>query len=99
LGYDDDDGNEEPPLAEELGDDDESLWLLAPGDSHVQAFRFMDGKDGTKLDVRFKPNGNSGVRQYRYNFDHDRTRGRFIWEEMSVAAHPGEKVWEWLIRP
>ncbi len=99
LGYDDGD-DDEPPLAEELGDDDESLWLLAPGDSHVQAFRFLDGLDGAKLDVRFKPNGRSGVRQYRYKWaPGERDQARSIWEEMSVAGHPGKVVWARLIRP
>lgn len=93
LGYDVDDG--EPPVAEELDED----FLLAPDESHVQAFRLIEREGETYIDVRFKPNGNSGVRQYRYFFGPGmREAAQMIFHEMSGAAHPGVDIWAYLIR-
>lgn len=96
LGYEDDN----LPFAEEIPAEAHE-FLLAPAESHVQAFRLIEGGDGENsyIDVRFKPNGRSGIRQYRYTFGsgmHD--AAKMVWHEMSGAAHPGVDIWAYLIR-
>ena len=86
---------EELPLAEEV---DEG-FLLAPDESHVQAMRYSEQGEATYIDVRFKPNGNSGVTQYRYTFGPGgRDFAKMIYHEMSGSAHPGVDIWAYLIR-
>lgn len=58
-------------------------------------------RSGTKflLHVRFKPspNGKWGVRGYTYDFNNP-SEGKRVFDQMKVAAHPGEIVWSELIR-
>lgn len=87
--------DEDLPFAEEV---DEG-FLLAPEDSHVQAMRYTEDAEQTFIDVRFKPNGNSGIRQYRYTFGPGmRDVAKIIYDDMSSSAHPGVDIWAYLIR-
>lgn len=80
----------------------------APAGSHVKNFTYIDRKftergEPSELWVTFKERvGKKGgfypETTYRYDFK-DHTTGRMIFERMSIAMHPGEIIWETLIRP
>lgn len=93
LGYfDDEDDND-------LISADESPWIEASAESHVKAHRYVEDAQGAKIDVQFKPNGNSGVRQYRYFFSPEQAdAAKIIYEQMGNTAHPGVDIWAYLIR-
>jgi hypothetical protein len=77
----------------------EAPWVEASGVSHVKAHRYIEDEDGPKIDVQFKPNGSSGVRQYRYKFAHDqRDAAQMIYEMLGNTDHPGIEIWAYLIR-
>ena len=90
-------------LGYEVDDDsigaEEAPWVTASSESHVLAHRYIEDTEGPKIDVQFKPNGRSGVRQYRYKFGHDqRDAARLIYEQMGQTNHPGIDIWAYLIR-
>ena len=77
----------------------EAPWIEASGVSHVKAHRYIEDEEGAKIDVQFKPNGRSGVRQYRYKFSPEqKDAAKMIYDLMGNTDHPGIEIWAYLIR-
>lgn len=90
--------DEDLPFASEIDEPGAEVWHIAPNDSHVDSFRFLDA-DPAEIHVKFKPKGNQPLTEYKYTFQPgQRDHARIIWEEMAAANHPGIVIWEWLIR-
>ena len=85
-------------------DDDNPAWVIAPGDSHLERFKF-DRSQKTRtvgitpptLWVRFKPTAKTGATEYKYTFPTD-SAGLEVFDKMVGHPDPGEIVWSDLIR-